>query len=156
MRQKQKLFTFDSGAPGGGPVDQRARSLRKNATMAERILWASLRQLKPAGLHFRRQAPFRHYILDFACHSAKLVVEVDGSQHADPEDMHHDAIRTAFLNSQGYRVLRFWNVDVITNSRGISDAICVIAKTRLALCDNCHADDLARPHKREMKMVFAS
>jgi very-short-patch-repair endonuclease len=85
--------------------------------------------MKSIGLHFRRQAPFRRYILDFVCHTAKLVVEVDGSQHAVPEAIKHDKKRTAFLKSQGYFVLRFWNEDVISNRNGVSDTIYAVAKT---------------------------
>jgi very-short-patch-repair endonuclease len=118
------------GAPGGGT--ERARTLRKTMTDAERILWTKLRTLKPLGLHFRRQAPFDPYILDFVCHGAKLVVEADGSQHATSEGIEHDKRRTAFLKSRGYRVLRFWNVEVLTNRDAIVDAIIAIAKERLA------------------------
>jgi very-short-patch-repair endonuclease len=94
-------------------LKSRARRLRTNATEAERYLWFFLRSLKPHGHHFRRQAPLRHYILDFVCHSAKLVIEFDGAQHADPDAEEYDARRTAFLESQGYRVLRFWDGEVL-------------------------------------------
>ena len=114
---------------GGGTVEARAKALRKNMTPTERKLWIILRSMKSIGLHFRRQAPFRRYILDFVCHTAKLVVEVDGSQHAVPEAIKHDKKRTAFLKSQGYFVLRFWNEDVISNRNGVSDTIYAVAKT---------------------------
>jgi len=117
-----------SAISGGGPVEARAKALRKNMTPTERILWTVLRHLKPKGLHFRRQSPFGRYILDFVCHSAKLVVEVDGAQHALPEAIRHDEKRTAFLESQGYFVLRFWNEDVISNRDGVSDTIYAVAK----------------------------
>jgi very-short-patch-repair endonuclease len=114
--------------PGGGRPDtytlqSRARRLRTNATQAERYLWFFLRALRPHGHHFRRQAPMRHYILDFVCHSAKLVIELDGSQHADPDTEGYDARRTAFLQSQGYRVLRFWNGDVVNDRDGAMVAV---------------------------------
>jgi very-short-patch-repair endonuclease len=108
---------------------QRARHLRKNATTPERVLWAALRNLMPAGLHFRRQAPIGDYVVDFVCHSARLVVEVDGSQHGTEQGLSNDAMRSAFLESRGYRVLRFWNVDVIHNSKGIAEAIHAAART---------------------------
>jgi very-short-patch-repair endonuclease len=108
---------------GGGTVEERAKVLRKNMTPTERMLWAILRQLKIQGLHFRRQAPFGRYILDFVCHTAKLVVEVDSSQHATPEGIRHDKKRTAFLKSRGYRVLRYGNLDVLTNREGVVDGI---------------------------------
>jgi very-short-patch-repair endonuclease len=114
---------------GGGTVEARAKILRKTMTDVERILWAILRQMKTVGLHFRRQAPFGRYILDFVCHGAKLVVEVDGSQHALPEGIEHDKKRTAFLESQRYFVLRFWNGDVISNRDGVSDSIYAVANT---------------------------
>jgi len=100
-------------------------------TPTERMLWAILRQLKIKGLHFRRQAPFGYYILDFVCHRAKLVVEVDGSQHATPEGIRHDKKRTAFLKSRGYRVLRFGNLDVLTNRAGVVDGIVAAANPSL-------------------------
>ena len=108
-------------------ADQRARYLRANATVPERILWAALRPLKRHGLHFRRQAPIGRYVVDFVCHSAKIVVEVDGSQHGEVAVMRHDAARTEFLNSRGYRVLRFGNIDVVKSSHSIADAIFVAA-----------------------------
>ncbi len=107
------------GAPESDNLQSRARRLRNNATQAERLLWFSLRALKQRGHHFRRQSPMRHYILDFVCHTAKLVIELDGSQHANPETELYDARRTAFLQSQGYRVLRFWNGAVLHNGEQV-------------------------------------
>ncbi len=101
----------------------RARHLRRHTTEAERSLWALLRLLKHQGLHFRRQAPMGPYIVDFACHRAKIIVELDGSGHGEPAQMRHDAERTAFLAARGYRVLRFWNVDIVRNRNRIVDAI---------------------------------
>jgi very-short-patch-repair endonuclease len=98
-------------------------------TYAERILWAALRQWKHTGLHFRRQVPFDSYVLDFVCHSAKLVVEVDGSQHATLEGIEHDKKRTAFLESRGYFVHRVWNIEVIKNREGVCDGILELVKT---------------------------
>ena len=109
-------------------ADKRARSLRSKATLPERILWAALRKLKHQDLHFRRQAPFGIYIVDFVCHSAKIIVEVDGSQHGEDKALRYDAERTAFLESEGYRVLRFGNVDAMKNSSGIADAIFAAAR----------------------------
>src|SRR5690349_14907336 len=83
-----------------------ARQLRRAPTDAERKLWFLLRSLKPLGLHFRRQAPIGIYIADFVWHAGKLVVELDGSQHADAR-AEYDSKRTEWLQSQGYRVLRF-------------------------------------------------
>jgi very-short-patch-repair endonuclease len=97
--------------------------MRKHATPAEGLLWASLRRLRGQGFHFRRQAPIGNYIADFACHRAKIIVEVDGSQHGDPDGLARDKRRTAFLSSRGYRVLRFWNDDVMRDCGSVVAAI---------------------------------
>jgi len=93
----------------------RARNLRAYATDAERKLWYKLRELKALGYHFRRQVPFRSYILDFVEHSAKLVIELDGGQHGEDKHRVRDDIRDRTLRSEGYRVMRFWNGDVLTD-----------------------------------------
>ena len=87
-----------------------ARKLRKSSTEAEAILWAHLRNRRLDGLKFRRQVPIAGYIADFACIEPKIVIEVDGSQHAD--DVLKDAARTAALDAAGFILLRFWNNDV--------------------------------------------
>jgi len=86
-----------------------------------------LRLLKAKGLHFRRQAPIGRYYVDFVCHSAKIVVELDGSQHAEPSQIGHDVERTEFLRSRGYKVLRFWNGEVIRSRTSVLDAILAAA-----------------------------
>ena len=98
----------------------RARTLRRASTDAEQMLWRGLRESLPSA-HFRRQVVFGPYFADFASHAAKLVVEVDGGQHADAEE--HDRERTRFLNGEGYRVLRFWNNDVLENLDGVLKVI---------------------------------
>ena len=104
-------------------ADAFARFLRRNTTDAERILWASLRDLNVTGLHFRRQAPFGKYVADFCCHSAKLIVELDGDQHGAETARTYDGERTAYLNSRGYRVLRFANWEVMRERDRVVDAI---------------------------------
>jgi very-short-patch-repair endonuclease len=99
-----------------------ARTLRRSPTDAERKLWFILRSLKPLGIHFRRQAPIGIYIADFVWHAGKLIVELDGSQHAEMRQA-YDAKRTEWLQSQGYRVLRFWNNDVLKTPRTVGEAI---------------------------------
>jgi very-short-patch-repair endonuclease len=99
-----------------------ARALRRRPTDAERKLWYLLRSLKPMRIHFRRQAPIGIYVADFAWHAGKLVIELDGSQHADARQG-YDLQRTAWLESQGYRVLRFWNNDVLKTPRSVGEAI---------------------------------
>jgi very-short-patch-repair endonuclease len=105
------------------PIDRRvsrARKLRKTPTDTEHKLWQRLRQPPFDAIHFRRQATIGPYFADFACHAQRLVIEVDGSQHAESKS---DTSRTAYLNAQGYRVLRFWNNDVLENIEGVLDAI---------------------------------
>jgi very-short-patch-repair endonuclease len=104
-----------------------ARQLRSAQTDAERKLWQLLRSLKPFGMHFRRQAPIGIYIADFAWHAGKIVVELDGSQHADTRAA-YDAKRTAWLETQGYQVLRFWNNDVLNTPRSVGEAILATRK----------------------------
>jgi len=105
------------------PHRRRARDLRRRATDAERALWRHLRSRPIAGLKFRRQHPIGRYIVDFACLDAMLVIELDGSQHRDNAEQ--DADRTALLNALGWRVLRFWNSDVVQNPDGVFRAIVV-------------------------------
>lgn len=86
-------------------------------TDAERALWRMLRHRLIENYRFRRQVPIGPYIADFACHEAKLIIEVDGGQH-DP-DLEQEQRRTAFLQSQGYHLLRFWNNEVLQNPDGV-------------------------------------
>ncbi|HET7852667.1 MAG TPA: endonuclease domain-containing protein [Methyloceanibacter sp.] len=95
-----------------------ARSLRQRSTDAERKLWSRLRDRRLMGFKFRRQVPRGHYVVDFLCVEAALVVEVDGSQHADRRS-EADRLRTAELEREGLTVLRFWNVDVLQNLEGV-------------------------------------
>jgi very-short-patch-repair endonuclease len=109
--------------------------LRRRPIDAERKLWYLLRSLKPMGIHFRRQAPIGIYVADFAWHAGKLVIELDGSQHAGARQA-YDLQRTAWLESQGYRVLRFWNNDVLKTPRSVGEAILEAAHSREALPKN--------------------
>ncbi|HSZ74293.1 MAG TPA: endonuclease domain-containing protein [Rhizomicrobium sp.] len=102
---------------------KRARQLRGEPTMAEKQLWRKLLDLNRQGFHFRRQAPFRSYILDFVEHGARIVIELDGSQHGLPENQRRDFVRDRLLASEGYRVLRFWNDDVYENIDGVVETI---------------------------------
>ena len=100
----------------------RCRAMRALPTDAERKLWWHLRHRLPiAGTHFRRQVRLGRYIVDFASHSARLVIEVDGGQHG--EKLAADAERTRSLEAEGYRVLRFWNNDVLANTDGVLEVI---------------------------------
>jgi very-short-patch-repair endonuclease len=105
------------------PVDQRiprARILRHAATEAEKRLWQHLRQPPFKEYHFRRQATIGPYFADFASHQLRMIVEVDGGQHALSKS---DAARTRYLKALGYRVLRFWNNEVRENISGVLSAI---------------------------------
>jgi len=93
-----------------------ARRLRATATDAEIRLWSRLRRKQLEGFRFRRQHPMGPYVVDFFCADAMLIIEVDGGQHADSAT---DAIRTRWLEQRGYRVIRFWNNDVLANTEGV-------------------------------------
>jgi very-short-patch-repair endonuclease len=108
----------------------RARTLRGNATGAERKLWAQLRLLRRQGFHFRRQAPFQAYTLDFVDHGTKLVIELDGGQHADPVHRRRDEIRTAALEREGYYTIRIWNGGIDADMNGVMETIHRILKMR--------------------------
>ncbi len=94
-----------------------AKRLRTDSTDVERLLWSRLRAHRLLGWKFKRQQPIGRYIVDFVCFDAKLVIELDGGQHADTSDT--DATRDAWLDCQGLRVLRFWNNDVLSNLDGV-------------------------------------
>ncbi len=96
-----------------------ARKLRNNSTEAEKYLWYVLR-LKNLGVKFRRQAVIGRYIVDFVCFERKLVIEVDGGQHAQSQE---DKIRDQWLITQGFTILRFWNDEVLRNREGVLQKI---------------------------------
>jgi very-short-patch-repair endonuclease len=96
----------------------RARAFRSNMTDAEKKLWSRLRA-KQLGVHFRRQVPQGTYFCDFACISAKLVVEADGGQHYTEKGKTHDAKRDGFLRARGFTVLRFSDRDILKNIDGV-------------------------------------
>lgn len=98
-----------------------ARRLRGNQTDAEQRVWSRLRRRQISGHYFRRQVPIAGYVVDFACLSESLIVEVDGGQHADRRTQ--DAKRTQRLEAEGYKVLRFWNNDVLANTDSVVETI---------------------------------
>src|SRR5207249_7928861 len=99
----------------------RARALRRNMTDAERRIWQTLRSQQMQGYKFRRQAPIGRYIADFVCHEARLIVEIDGGQHDCL--LPREAERSGFLQNEGYRILRFWNNEVLANLDGVHETI---------------------------------
>ena len=100
----------------------RARHLRMMQTEAEARLWSRLRNRMLGGFKFRRQVPIGPYIADFLCAERMLIVEADGGQHADNAA---DLCRTRFLEERGYRVIRFWNPDVLSNTDGVLEMILI-------------------------------
>lgn len=100
-----------------------ARALRKNQTDAETLLWQLLRNRQLNNFKFRRQYPIKPYILDFYCHEAKLVIELDGGQHNTQTAISKDNKRTEYLKLQGMKVLRFWNNEVLQNTESVLQEI---------------------------------
>jgi very-short-patch-repair endonuclease len=119
----------------------RAKALRRDMTDAERIIRYNVRAHRFQSASFRRQTPIGPYVADFVCHAAKLIIEVDGGQHFEPGNIVRDARRDAYLTAQGYRVLRFNNLDVMKNKAGVLDTIA-------AALGSSEAPSLTLPRKR--------
>ncbi len=114
----------------------RARAMRKAMTPAEARLWVALRALRAEGLHFRRQAPLRGYILDFACADRFLIVEVDGASHDDEDRARKDRVRDAVLAREGWLTLRYTNLAVRYELEALVEDVqmhCLARPTRSAL-----------------------
>lgn len=124
-----------------------ARTLRRNSTDAERILWSELRAGRLSGMIFRRQVPIERYVADFICHAAKLVIELDGGQHFSNEGERADARRSAAIEANGFKVLRFSNLDVMTNRAGVLETIATTVAER--------APTPALPRKREREQTVS-
>lgn len=97
---------------------ERAKQLRRAMTKEERVLWRGMGETFPR-MHFRKRVPLGPYFADFACHAARLVIEFDGGQHNEDASIAYDAARTAFLEDEGYCVVRFWNSEINTNLEGV-------------------------------------
>jgi very-short-patch-repair endonuclease len=123
-----------------------ARRLRASQTGAEIKLWRYLRQLQTKGTHFRRQVPIGPYVADFAWLASRLVIELDGSQHGEEPAKARDQSRTRWLESEGYRVLRFWNNDLTENPDGVLETIYA------ALYGSRDAEPAALKHSRRWKV----
>jgi very-short-patch-repair endonuclease len=124
---------------------RRARELRNDATEQERVLWGLLSRYRPK---FTRQLPIGCYIADLACRQAKLVVELDGSQHIDSAT---DAQRTQWLEQQGWTVIRFWNSEVEENAEGVVSAVLLKAAECL---DGTHPQPLPSREGRQRRRRF--
>jgi very-short-patch-repair endonuclease len=107
---------------------ERARALRQDAPDAERKLWRALRNRGLDGLRFKRQVPIGPWFADFCCNGCKLIVELDGYHHAETKA--RDDRRTAWLEREGYRVIRFWNGDVFTSFDAVLEEIVRVARER--------------------------
>jgi very-short-patch-repair endonuclease len=107
-------------------LQDRARTMRVNPTEAERRLWAMLRGRRMPAYKFKRQFVIDPYIVDFICLERRLIVEADGSQHAESAD---DIRRDMFLRSEGFSVLRFWNHDILCRASAVFDSICAALET---------------------------
>jgi len=107
-----------------------AKALRRTLTKAEASLWGRLKGKQLNGYYFRRQHPIGPFIADFACFEAKLVLEVDGGTHMSDVDQAYDAKRTAFLESEGWHVMRVWNNQVLENRAGVLRAIDEVVTAR--------------------------
>ena len=111
------------GSRISGETRSRAKALRRKLTIPEQRLWKHLKQLKPFGFHFRRQAPIGVYVADFVCLSAKFVIEVDGHLHGSPEAAAHDGMRDEYLKREGFRVLWVGNGEVVRNIDGVVERV---------------------------------
>jgi very-short-patch-repair endonuclease len=102
-------------------MKEKARALRKNQTDAEIVFWKMVRAKRLNGLKFRRQHPIQPYIVDFVCPEKKLIIELDGGQHAEANV--YDEKRTTFLEAKGYNIIRFWNNEVLNNIEGVYEVL---------------------------------
>ncbi|MCK1279645.1 DUF559 domain-containing protein [Bradyrhizobium barranii subsp. apii] len=109
-----------SHRPTSPPLRQFARKMRHEPTDAERAMWRLLRDRRLSTFKFRRQEPFKNYILDFVCFEKRLVIEIDGSQHAESES---DAARDAALSAEGFAIARYWNNDVLQQPTSVLEDI---------------------------------
>ena len=121
MERNKKLKTY-------------SQTLRKEMTKEERLLWNAFLRKYP--VQFRRQYIIGNYIVDFYCHKAKLVIELDGSQHYEPQACHNDRIRTAYLESQGLSVLRFTNTQITREFQSVCNEIDRTVKHKLSQSDD--------------------
>ncbi len=102
---------------------EKSRQLRKNMTSQERKLWSIIRERRFFGYRFRRQFPIGSYIVDFVCREKKIIIEIDGGQHNEKQNIEYDNKRTEFLKSEEFQVIRFWNNDVDSNMDGVYERL---------------------------------
>ncbi|TDY04009.1 endonuclease domain-containing protein [Thiohalophilus thiocyanatoxydans] len=125
MTKKNEKLPSPAGGRGvggeGATLRQRAKQLRSSQTPAEELLWLYLRAHRFMGLKFKRQKPIGHYIVDFVCHSPKIIIEIDGGQHVEQEE--YDQRRALVLKQKGFTVLRFWNNEVLKETEPVLEKI---------------------------------
>jgi very-short-patch-repair endonuclease len=121
---------------------RQAQYLRRNPTEAEQKLWSALRRRQLDGLRFRRQVPLGRYIVDLACYEARLVIEVDGGQHRELQES--DAVRTQWLEENGFCVLRFWNNEIFENLDTVLEAIRSNVSSHEGTSDRKHRGERGR------------
>jgi len=109
-------------------ANERARRLRRDQTDAEQRLWSRLRR-NALGKSFRRQHPVGRYIVDFICLECRLIIEADGGQHSE-DRARHDELRTKWLEERDYKVMRFWNNDILANTDGVIELILIALSER--------------------------
>ncbi len=116
---------MEAGVEAGVEVKNKtttiARTLRRNSTDAENLLWRQLRRKGLSGLKFRRQQPIDSYIVDLICFEKRIIIEIDGGQHALEREK--DAERDNYLKRNGFKILRFWNNEVLQNMEGVLEEI---------------------------------
>ena len=128
----------------GGKTTKRARRLRRDSSFPERLLWAKLRNRQLGGWKFRRQHPIGPYFADFVCLEHKLVVELDGDTHGEASQQVRDAVRTRFMESESWQVLRIWNSDLMENIDGVLDTILENLEYRKRTCEGAGLTPLPR------------
>jgi very-short-patch-repair endonuclease len=115
-----------------GKLTHTARRLRRDSTDVERKLWSRLRSRQMEGVKFVRQEPIGNHIADFCARSLKLVIELDGGQHGTDDGIAADTARTEMIEAFGYRIIRFWNHEIVENFDGVLEAI----SREISLCRN--------------------
>ena len=118
--EASRPWALDDGARPRPRIVDFAKIMRSEPTKAERRLWTALRRMQAGRSHFRRQVVVEGFVADFACYRLKLIIEVDGGQHCESEA---DVARTSKLEKAGWRVMRFWNSDVLNNIDGVMGKI---------------------------------
>ena len=127
-----------------------AKRLRANTTPHERLLWRALKDIPALGTHFRRQAPIGGYVVDFLCPAKRLIIELDGGHHGEAENAERDRERQSWLEREGYRVIRFWNSEIM------DDLDAVLEQIYIELYGSRAAEIQQLKHQRRRRSVTPS